>query len=421
MENLCIIADDLTGSTDTGVQFSKCGLHTLVLLDYKYLEHIEGDYQIVSINSGTRNMNVRNAFYRIKEIVKNTRVKGLTLFYKKVDSTLRGHPGIEIEAMLDELGFNMAFIVPSFPGNGRTVENGYLYIKKGNESNNGNQIYPIGYVPDILKNEITRPIAAIHIEDVRKGIGNIKEKIDALREAQIQIFVIDAITNNDLEIIASAIKDYSDASVIAGSAGLADYISPVWGFSTEPAKIHKNNPVLILAGTYNPVTAEQIKVLASRNSCELIQLSSNKIIANDTKAEIKRVVDKAREALVQDKIAIVVIDTLLRSNEESYKLQMDLDGAEKIALSFGIIAKQLASERVFESLIVTGGDTAAHVFEAMEAHGIILENEILSGIPNGKLIGGEFEGIQVVTKAGGFGEKDSFISIMEFLNVKVGI
>src|SRR5665647_1582169 len=127
MKNLCIIADDLTGSTDTGVQFSKCGLRTLVILDHKYLEYIESDYQIVSINSGTRDMNGKNAFDRVKEIVKTTRTQGLNLFYKKIDSTLRGHPGIEIEAMLDELGFNMAFIVPSFPSNGRTVKNGYLY------------------------------------------------------------------------------------------------------------------------------------------------------------------------------------------------------------------------------------------------------------------------------------------------------
>ena len=38
------------------------------------------------------------------------------------------------------------------------------------------------------------------------------------------------------------------------------------------------------------------------------------------------------------------------------------------------------------------------------------------GIPVGRLIGGEFDGLHVVTKAGGFGDKDSFINIVKYLN-----
>jgi len=420
MKNLCIIADDLTGSTDTGVQFSKYGLRTLVVFDHKSINDININSEIISINGETRNMDAKNAYDRVKEIVKITRTSGFNLFYKKIDSTLRGHPGIEIEAMLDELGFNMAFIVPAFPDNGRIVENGYLYIKKRSSSEKGIQFHPIGYVPDMIKNEITRPLAMIHTEEVRKGTENLKQKIDELRKAQMQIFLIDAITGSDLDIIASAIKDYADASVIAGSAGLAEHISSMWGFINNPTELYEENPILFLAGTYNPVTAEQIKVLTSQNSSELIELYSDKIIDSDSKKEIGRVVDKVRKSLAQNKITIVAIDTLLRNNKESYQLQMDSDEAEKIASCFGTIAKQLASEQLVKSLIVTGGDTAAHVFDALGAKGMILENEILPGIPNGKLIGGEFEGLQVVTKAGGFGEKNSFIEITKYLNGKAG-
>ena len=125
--------------------------------------------------------------------------------------------------------------------------------------------------------------------------------------------------------------------------------------------------------------------------------------------------------MTNSKDTVVAIDTLLKNNKESYKLQMDFVGAEKIARSFGTIAKQLVSQKLVDSLIVTGGETAAYIFESMGARGMILGHEILPGIPNGKLIGGRFEGLQVVTKAGGFGEKDSFIRITKFLNRKAGV
>ena len=133
MEKLCIIADDLTGATDTGVQFSKFGISTAVVFNYLTIKDLTFDFDIVSINAGTRNVDKKAAYSRIRDIIRTLREMNFNLFYKKIDSTLRGQPDVEIEAMLDELGFDLAFIVPSFPANGRKVENGYLYIEKNPE------------------------------------------------------------------------------------------------------------------------------------------------------------------------------------------------------------------------------------------------------------------------------------------------
>ncbi len=421
MKNLCIIADDLTGSTDTGVQFSKCGFRTFVVFDYKTLKKLNTEYQIISINSETRNINVKDAYGRVKEITKITKAQGFKLFYKKVDSTLRGHPGAEVEAMMDELNLNLAFIAPSFPNNGRIVENGYLYIKKENSPSQKNDYQAIGYVPELIKSGTSRPLASINIDDVKKGVNNIRQKIDELRKAGMQIFVIDAVTNAELEIVASAIKSYIQESVLVGSAGLADHISSIWSSIDNDRELYEEKPILFLAGTYNPVTANQITELVKQSPTKLIKLCAKKIIDGDRKNEIERAVTLACDSLMQGKTTIIAIDTLLKNNKESYALQMDFNGAEKIARSFGAIAKNIVSKNLVNSLIVTGGETAAYIFESLGARGMVLEREILPGIPNGKLVGGNFEGLQVVTKAGGFGAKDSFIGIAKFLNRKAGV
>jgi len=400
MEKFCIIADDLTGATDTGVQFSKFGMSTAVAFNYLTIKDLTPDFDIISINAGTRNIDRECAYLRVKDIVRTLREMNFNMFYKKIDSTLRGQPDVEIKAMLDELGFDLAFIVPSFPANGRKVENGYLYIEKNSEKSR-NTFHPIGFVPDIFKKKIDRPISLIELEDVKKGVSNIKQKIDELREVKNQIFVIDAVTSDDLMNIALAVKDYAPRAVIAGSAGLASCIPLTW----EMVKEYR-------------LTAEQIKTLTAFSSVKVVKMNSEEIINGKSDEELSRVTDESKKALHEAKIPVVAIDSLLESRKEIYDQEISSENAKKVAKSFGIVAKRIASDKLIKALIVTGGDVAINVFDAMGAKGIILENEISPGIPIGRLIGGEFDSLNVVTKAGGFGDKDSFINIVNYINTR---
>lgn len=417
MKKFCIIADDLTGATDTGVQFSKFGMTTAVAFNYLTIKDLTPDFDIVSINAGTRNIDRECAYSRVKEIVRTLREMNFNLFYKKIDSTMRGQPDVEIKAMLDELGFDLAFIVPSFPANGRKVENGYLYIEKNSEKSRNN-FNPISFVPDIFKRKIDRPISLIELGDVKKGVFNIKRKIDELREAKNQIFVIDAVTNDDLMNIALAVKDYAPHSVIAGSAGLASCIPLTWEMVKDYRQFSSEKAILFLAGTRNMVTAGQIKTLTAFSSVKVIKMNSEEIINGKSDEELSRVADESKKALHEAKIPVVAIDSLLESRKEIYDQEISSENAKKVAKSFGIVAKKIVSDKLIKAMVVTGGDVAINVFDAIGAKGIILENEILPGIPVGRLIGGEFDGLNVVTKAGGFGDKDSFINIVNYISTR---
>ena len=103
MGYISIIADDLTGASDTGIQFCKYGLKTKVIVDHTKLEQFLNSNEILAINSNTRPLKSKEAYNRVYDISSKLKKAGFGRIYKKVDSTFRGNPGIELEAVMDAM------------------------------------------------------------------------------------------------------------------------------------------------------------------------------------------------------------------------------------------------------------------------------------------------------------------------------
>jgi len=69
------------------------------------------------------------------------------------------------------------------------------------------------------------------------------------------------------------------------------------------------------------------------------------------------------------------------------------------------------------AVVLAGGATARQVCERLSAHGVRLAGEFLPGIPYGSLQGGVWDGVRVVTKAGGFGAPDTLLDVVHALGV----
>ncbi len=66
-------------------------------------------------------------------------------------------------------------------------------------------------------------------------------------------------------------------------------------------------------------------------------------------------------------------------------------------------------------LILTGGDTADAVCAAMGMTGVQVVGEVQSGIPAAGGIGGQGDGLRLVTKAGGFGDDSALVRSIDFI------
>ncbi|AOY75863.1 four-carbon acid sugar kinase family protein [Clostridium formicaceticum] len=416
MKRLGIISDNIIGANDTGVKFSKFGLPTFVSLDVDNLDAIEDTIKVISVNTNTRHANPQEAYKCVSEVTDRLKKVGIDYFYKKIDSTLRGNPGIEIQGILDTLKLDMCVIVPSFPDHRRIVENGYLLVKSSKEDNAD---YPVCHIPTLLESEIETQVGLINLSDVRTGAKHLEKKLFELKTSGIKFIVVDAVSEGDLAVIANAIKVYSNHCLIAGSAGLTAHLPFVLDFNDNDSKILiKEQPsILVIAATFNQTTADQIAELKKMKDIRVIELATE--LLNKNKEEVfEKLLSEAEEALRNNLITVIATDTLLKNREEleGYKISENVSlYGTFLAEGLGNTAKALALRGLVTDIVVTGGGTTSYVVKQMGADGIILEQELLSGIPLGKLKGGKCEGIRIITKAGGFGTKDALAKVVAFL------
>lgn len=113
---LLILADDLTGALDTGIQFVDEGANTRVVLDPQYpLEALDPQVQVLVIDTESRHIPPAQAADLVRSITEQAVALGVACIYKKTDSGLRGNVGAELGALLDASGSTQLHFIPAYP------------------------------------------------------------------------------------------------------------------------------------------------------------------------------------------------------------------------------------------------------------------------------------------------------------------
>ena len=252
-----IIADDLTGALDTGVQFSKQGLQTVVVLDGELPKGVD----VLVTDTESRSDPPNEAYEKVR---KASRRFERVPIYKKIDSTLRGNVGPELEAIMDELGFEKAVVAPAFPSNGRTTVQGRqlvhgLPLKETSLAED--PLCPdMDYIPALLSQQVKRNVAHVNLGVVDRGPTTLAYEIGSRSE---EILVIDATRESHLSSIAQAVYLLGDKCLACGSAGLAQELPGAFCFRGKNLKRREDGrrdfPVLVVAGSRHQATIEQLR------------------------------------------------------------------------------------------------------------------------------------------------------------------
>ncbi|RYF40350.1 MAG: four-carbon acid sugar kinase family protein, partial [Comamonadaceae bacterium] len=129
---VAIVADDLTGSGDTAVQFVRAGWVTHLSIGgaRDALDAAgESDVEVLAVTTHSRPMPGDEAAAVVANEIAVLRRAGVRRLYKKVDSTLRGAFRAEIEATQQAWGEDAIVVVcPAFPATGRTVRDGTVFV-----------------------------------------------------------------------------------------------------------------------------------------------------------------------------------------------------------------------------------------------------------------------------------------------------
>jgi uncharacterized protein YgbK (DUF1537 family) len=371
---LGIQADDLTGACDTGAAFAARGLDTVVLFPGAPGPPAAPDVLILDTES--RALDPGRAGARAREAAARLAAGGAALLYKKVDSTLRGAVGAEVAGARAGAARPLVLLAPAFPAQARTVQDGVLRVagRPADET-------PIGADPTFPATGASvlalggaggpHPVAALPLSTLRRGVAAVRARLARALDTGGGLLVADAETDADLEAVAAAAGGLP--ALLAGSAGLARVLARGLPARPAPSPVLRR-PLLVVAGSAHPATRAQLDRLAGRPGAEVLAAPPGG--AAGTPAARRRVAadlaDRARQRWERPGPA----------------------GPPR-------------------TLVLTGGETALAVARALGASGLRLAGEAEPGIAVGALLDGPRAGLAVVTKAGGFGDPDALVRLLE--------
>ena len=419
-----VVADDLTGGTDTGHSFAARGYETVVRIDPDF---DAPDAAVLVVDTDSRYVGRDEAAARVRDVVAST---AAAVVYKKVDSTLRGNLGAEIVAAYDAMDADAAAVAPAFPSNDRVTACGHHLV--GGElitdtetGNDPDSPIETSHLPCFLGTQIDDPIVHAEVERVasRTAVAALSRGDDGSTDADAadarRIVAFDAVHDAHLDVVAEAARDHDGDVLLVGSAGLAERVRLPGVPAAERPTVAADptGTAFGVAGSVNPKTLTQLAELSER---QIVDFDGALAVRDPTEAGATA----AEECLerFETELAVVLASARARSDVEATLEAASQVGVseraarERVTTALGTAAAHVWAEREPRGLFLTGGAVAKAVLGALEADGIALRGEeVAVGVPGGEVRGGRADGTPVVTKAGAFGEDSTVVDALEYL------
>jgi D-threonate/D-erythronate kinase len=371
--NVGLVADDLTGANDTAVQFARRGWEALLVLErgqtpffveFARMPRKKGSdhFSVFAVTTDSRALDNAAAEQLTADAVAQLMQAGVDRIYLKIDSTMRGSVPGQIAGALKAWGLEhpgtVAVVCPAYPRMQRTIVDNQLLV--GGEP--------------VERSAIGRdPVTPVKMSNLTALIpGSRHVSADELANNAPRVMTVDARSDEDLAELASAIDKMGTSAIPVGSAGLADAIATVWGRGVRPGWAKGSDPVKEWGRA--PFSKARI----------LIQVTSLNPVSHAQLAQLARVFPEVNvlSGRAED-VSVVFADRVIGG-------KWDLLG-------------------------LVGGDGARAAMRVLGASAIRVVDAVMEGIPLGIVVGGQADGMLVFTKAGGFGNEDALVRLVQGL------
>jgi uncharacterized protein YgbK (DUF1537 family) len=421
-----VVADDLTGAGDTGVQFAKRGWTTYLFslgprfaaAEARRRQREFAEIPVVVLNTRSRNIAPREAHRRTRLAFKV--VKDREILYKKVDSTMRGNIGTELDAALEATGGERALFAAAYPAYGRVTLEGVHRVGGRQLADSEAGRDPEAPVRDsrvcqIIARQSGRSIARVDNRGFTQDPARLAGLLEEEFRAGKQVLACDALTDQDLETLARAALRTAKAPLLAGSAGLAGQLAgvlPAPGGSAlpPPAAGERAGAVLVVSGSASPTNRAQLDRLAELAGTRLLWVAPEDLLRNHPAARQGRAAVRRGLGRALGQGAVVALALQPGSCPQRQP-------AGRLAAAFGAFAAGLLRRhrRKLKGLVLTGGETADLLLRRLGAQGLWLIREVQPGVPLARVAGGSLDGLPVVTKAGSLGSEDALAYCVRYL------
>jgi D-threonate/D-erythronate kinase len=360
-----LVADDLTGACDSAVHFAARGLRPATVLVARGT-HSAGA-RLLALSTLSRDLPPAEIRRALAAAAAEFPVDSAARVFQKIDSTLRGNTGLEIATALHVFHCEAAVVCPAFPKLHRVVEGGFLRVTSAP-----------GFDPIDVAHRLQLQSGHAWAHTVPDGIA-------ALLSAGARFVSVDANCDHDLDRIAAAILPMGRRILWVGSGGLASALARLLGEACAPPPA------------------------PSRTGAALFCIGSNHAV---TLAQQRALLDERPSVLLQPQAGI----------RESICRALALGQHVVLRIPRNLVSLEQLREHIARvpaaAFVLSGGDTASLVCRAAGVQRIEMCDEIVAGVPYGILHGGEFDGVSVATKSGGFGDRDTLIRVADFFHAQ---
>ena len=456
---LYMLADDLAGAHDVAVPFAKRGFAVAVPTGPDRLDRFDSA-DVVVLNTNSRSCGAAEAADHVGAACEAIRARSGTLIYKKIDSTLRGHVGLEIDLVSDLMEFGLVVCAPAYPEMRRTTVGGYQLlhgVPVRSRDMAGPDIPPRhAFIPDLLEHGTGRARAHIDLKTVQGGSAAIREAFARISAASETTVVVDMADPTGWDGLLDAVLEDSEtlverqssmpgsaSTLLCGSGGMAGALAERFARTSNPpaspsrtprpssrkppvtapsAPPRQDGPVLVFACSLHDTTPRQVEQAGSRKSASICPFDPLSIVDERKRVgEVNRLTRSVAEAMGKGRNAVVTPKRPGRPQFQAWLERLSKkaggrDPASVVIENLGEVARRLFTEVSPGGLVLTGGETAGRVFQELHADGARIHEEIDAGIGRAVVAGGPHDGMGLVIKPGSFGDEYTLAKAVECLS-----
>ena len=419
---LGVIADDFTGASDIANTIAKGhgaegGLKTVQYLGVPSTpaaEEVEAG--VVSLKS--RSIPVGEALAQSLAALDWLLAQGcrqvIFKYCSTFDSTPEGNIGPVGEALAQRLDVKGVVACPAFPGAGRTIYKGHLFVGDRLLNDSGMEHHPLNPMTDAdlrrwLAMQCKEPVGLVDWPVVRRGPEAIREALASCAGKGQRLVIVDTLSDEDLLAIGEAC---AEARLMTGGSGIAlglprNFIGAGLARGGRPQVEPVDGPEAILVGSCSRATLNQIETHAKDHPVFSIDVSA--VMSGETSPEDLR-------AFLQRNAGRAPLVYSSARPEEVAALQQKY-GREAVAHRLdGIFAAtaRLLLDAGYRRIVVGGGETSGAVVSALGIASFQIGPEIDPGVP--VLAAADGKGVAMALKSGNFGAPDFFSKALKAMS-----
>lgn len=411
-----IIADDLTGAADAVAAFAQRGYRANVGFKARpsgeLFPLMEGD--ALAYDTNTRDM-PSDQEHALEQIVRQA-ARQLAelqprLIFKKIDSTLRGHLRLELEAVRQEFPNRLAIVCPAFPAQGRTVQTGVLHIHNAPWTStefappSGAKYLTVRGAFGMEEETEARPVTS---EMIRQGVDGLETRLQAWRQQGVHTVFYDAEHEEALDILAQTIFRQPQTYLPVGSAGLAQAVATTLPLRPLAAPVDVTlfykGRVLVVVGSLHTASRRQLLRLLERlQAIPVVVQQTSSYNTKNIRTELEQAGNNVCGQYAAGKRVVMLTTPAMPDADNRHDFAPLLAGvAERVCL------RQRQIGQAVEAIAVCGGDTAIALCQMLGGTGLHITGQREPGMVTSRLIASLairndvcFDGLPIATKAGG--------------------